>query len=147
MNDSELTMVVREHLDGEIASGNKEISKAWLVHAIVSVRPAKGDHSDFHMACAYHAVSEIVGRVIRQFGNSQKEEDESRRQLVLAGYERVQTHYSVDRDGPCVVAIELCTRDELMKKASELRSMATGLTKHADELESFIATKFDNAAE
>lgn len=147
MNDSELTGVIREVLEGEIAAGNQEIRKAWIVQQIVTAHPAEGDHEDFLTACAYHAVSDITGRVIRQFGSNP---DPEKRQLVLAGYERVQTHYQIERDGePRVIAIEALTDEELSSKIAELRSMAVGLTKHADELESYLKSRpsKDTAAE
>jgi hypothetical protein len=143
MNQKELTGLVEDAVDLAIGAG-EIVSKTWLTQRIVSEQIALSD-SDFARVCAYHAVSDIVGSIIRKTKRDEESEDDG--QLVLDGFERLQRCYAIDRDGPCIVPIEQMTLIELRAKAAELRSLATGALAHARELEAYIDQRTAQAAE
>ena len=132
MNDTELTQLVQNALGRAMEEGTPEIRKPWLVHSIIKEQAllAPGP-SDFYVLCAYRAIAAAVAKAIRDFRKSESAEEP---QLALPGFERLQTHYQIQRDGPCIVAIGEMTDRELTTKAGELRRMAEGALQHADEL-------------
>lgn len=132
MTDLELTQLVQEALLRAMEEGTPEIRKPWLVHSIIEGQARLApDTADFYVVCAYRAISAIVGDVIRKY---RKSESAQKAQLALPGFQRLQTHYQIDRDGSCIVAIGEMTDHEITVKAAELKGMAQGLLRHADEL-------------
>lgn len=82
-----------------------------------------------------------VNRTIKQMADIQPEGDQG--QLVLEGFERLQKYYMVTRDDERVgVHIYDMTKEELIQKKSELRSMRKGLEVHEDEIDRFISQQF-----
>ena len=132
MNDADLKRIVQDALERAMKEGTPEMRKPWLVKAIIDEQAGSAPNvSDFYVVCAYRAVSAIVGDAIRSF---RKSESAEKAQLALPGFDRLQTHYQIDRDGSCIVAIGEMTDGEVKEKATELKRMAEGLLRHADEL-------------
>lgn len=142
MNGSELTHLVEEAANTKLDAGGS-ISKPWLAQEIVNAQePPEGESADFYIACAYHAVSDIIGRFIRRMKDSPGAE-----QLVLPGYKHLQRRYAIDRDGPAIVPLEEMTVDEMLKKANELDAFAEGAREHAEELRAYARAQGISAAE
>jgi hypothetical protein len=99
---------------------------------------AEGD-SDFAKACAYQAVAEEIGRVMRRTKERTEKADE---QLVLPGYARIQSRYQIYRDGVAtLVPIALMTLAEGLGKASELDAHAKGAAEHSRELVAYFRAR------
>lgn len=131
MKDSDLTRIVELAIEDALAA-KRVVAKSWLTQAIVTHEIAETD-SAFSVACAYHAIADIVNDVIRRAKTQMEESD---RQLVLPGHKCLQSRYAVVRDGePCLVPTELMTVKEIRGKARELRAHAQGALEHARELD------------
>jgi len=143
MNESQLTAIVETEVEAALAAGTP-VSKYTVRNQIVMANCETTD-SDFALACAHHAIGDIVGRIVRKVKQSEDEEPDP--QLVLPGYKRLQQRYAVERDGePCLVRLEMMTRPEVRAKALTLRGFAQGALEHADELDAW-ADAMQSAAE
>ncbi len=137
MKDSDLTRIVELAIEDALAA-KRVVAKSWLTQAIVTQEIADTD-SDFATACAYHAIADVVRHVIQR---AKYQTEIAEPQLVLPGYERLQSRYAVirknddtDENEVCLVPTDLLTVKELRAKARELRSFAQGALEHAREID------------
>jgi hypothetical protein len=73
--------------------------------------------------------------VRQQINKMRPEPAGNQQQLVMPGFERLQTHYLVERDKERVaVRIDHLTDDEIEAKACEQETMGRACFQHADEL-------------
>ena len=136
MNIIDLRHEVNDIITAEIQAGKSELIKSALVLLILGrYPPAEGPGTDFFTVAAHYAIDDLVSRRIRVVGQSEREETS---QLVLPGYERLQSAYLVSRKEPTIVPIHLMSVAEGRAKAAELRAMAKGLEAHAVELDLYF---------
>jgi hypothetical protein len=137
MNDAQLTALVQSEVDAALDAGIP-VHKNTVRSQIVG-RHCEHSDSDFALACAHHAIGDIVGRLIRNAKKAEAEGPDP--QLVLPGYKHLQQRYAIDRDGESyLVRLEDMTVEEGRSKAAALRVFAQGALAHADELDAY----FDN---
>jgi hypothetical protein len=120
-----------------------EVPKTWLVKACVDelVR-IEGPVAMITNEARYFACDSIAGHFIRRLLNAEASED-GQGELLYPGYERLQQRYSIVRDGrQVVVKLDAIGEEEGRAKVGELRRLAIGVTKHADELEAFLDSRF-----
>lgn len=140
MKPTDLNQLVRDEIDSALTA-RKVVGSSWVVHEVVQRRAVpSGADADFWMACAYVAVRTIVDKQIRDRAKGEKEESPA--QISFPGYNRLQTEYTITRNGEsCIVPTEQLTVKELRSKASEHRAMSEGHLAHADELEEYAETR------
>lgn len=116
------------------------------LEAAVIARDICDDHShkiddddEFHRITSFGYVKENVIRFLtKHFDNPNKQADTNQRSFD--GWEYLQTHYFVEREGKRVCEhITEISGDELRQIASRIRSKAKGLQKHADEIDAYLA--------
>jgi len=104
----------------------------------------RGSDSDFYELCAWNHVRVCIRVVLRDHKLTGLNPS---KQLLLPGCEHVQKAYCVELDEePRIIPIEKMTPEQLRTKALELRQMAAGCYKHADELDRFRVQKFGENA-
>lgn len=135
-------------LDAEIEAKIKYLEEAfcdqdleanWIAHSILADHPlaATADPVGFHTTCTAKTVREQVRRFVQKYDGTPATTPE--RNLVLPGFERVQTHYLIDRGGAqTLVRIDRITDAECEAKAVELNIMGDGCYQHADELRRYM---------
>lgn len=139
MKQADLVAEVQRLVERRIDEG-LPTEKAWLTHAILSKHTrVKGKDADWYRLCGYEHVGDTVRAVVRRYTPSEEPPD---RQIVLPGFERLQSAYLIERDGKqMVVPIAQLTTAEASAKVVELRAMASGCDQHADELERYLAER------
>ena len=141
-----LTFEIRTAAEGMLAEG-RVVSPTWLTNRIVqNHQDLSGTDALWATTRSYEAVRAAVGKYIRsqRLGEGDADAD---RQTVLPGYERLQRHYSVDRDGEqALVPLELLTRSEALSKLQELERMRAGLEIHLNEFRRWFDDRFTDAA-
>lgn len=109
-----------------------------MTDEVLSRHPiAEWDDSSFYLCCSQRAVREEVRREIAKLVPS--DDEEVNRQMILPGFERLQTYYMIHRNGAQLgLPIELITDDELLAKAEEHGAHALGHKMHADEIRRYV---------
>lgn len=137
-----------QKLNEEIAAKVDEIVKKggplfpdWIAHAICNDHAdglADGnEEADFWRHNGYRTVRRQVGTFITKNFKPEERKDE-RRQFIFPGFDHVQTHYVVERDGDEIaIPTNSLTDEEIDAVVSRMRSSAATLYAHADELERF----------
>ena len=139
-------MSFRDHLLEEIAQliarvaeEGRALEPRWITHEICNAHQsglARGEEADFWMHHGHRAVRADVGNYIRKHFNPEADADDA--QNTLPGFEHVQTHYIVERDGQEIgIPTPQMTDDEIEATVSRMRSSAATLYAHADELERY----------
>jgi hypothetical protein len=101
--------------------------------------PRNGD-VDFYELCAWNHVRYSIRVVLRDHKLTGQEPS---KQLLLPGCAHVQKAYCVEIDEePRIIPINKMSREQLVRKSAELRAMAAGCIKHADELDRYRIQKF-----
>lgn len=86
----------------------------------------------------YEGYRTIVGSVNRK-RKKQEESPDADRQLVLAGFKRLQRSYSIQRNGEdIIVASTKMTRAEWGTKRAQLAAMKNGLGEHIEEIDKYV---------
>lgn len=126
----------------DLAAAAKSLHPAWITHDICIdhvVGLGDGHDADFWRQAGYIAVRAEVGQYLRKYYSADKtpdEEDEGQRRLP--GFEYVQTHYIVERDGDeLAVPTTDLSDDEIVRITARLRATGAALFAHADDLERF----------
>jgi hypothetical protein len=84
-------------------------------------------------------VRDTVREVLRRYKAAPEAPDP---QIVLPGFERLQTGYLTERDGDqAIVPLSMMTTVELEAKAAELETMGMGCFQHAREIRRYIAQR------
>jgi len=136
-------------LEGEIEDKIEEMEELfpgqgveadWVAHAVMSdhgLLPT-ADPDGFHHTCSMRTVREYTRRVMNRYDGSATATPNP--QIILPGFERLQTHYLVDREGKQkMVRVDYLTSAERRNKATELRAMGAGCYQHAEELDRYDA--------
>lgn len=132
---------IRLRIAEQIDAGNICDIETFCSQYIAEKAPPECADADFYLACAQKYVREIFTKTI---GKWQPPEDESETddQLVLEGFGYLQKAYPVTRHGrQLLIPIGMLTENELESRAQGLESMATGCTKHAEELRGYLVQR------
>lgn len=126
----------------DLAAASRSLHPAWITHDICIghvVGLAEGDDADFWRQAGYIAVRAEVGQYLRKYYSADKSPDDTEEgQRRLPGFEYVQTHYIVERDGDeLAVPTTDLDDDEIARIAARLRATGGALFAHADDLERF----------
>jgi hypothetical protein len=132
MKQGDLLDEVQAIVDAGIAA-NRTVPATWLTNEVIESHPdIKGRDVDWYRLCAYEHVRDTVRKVLRQYKGLP---DETPRQIILPGCERLQRAYLVEREGEqTVVPIDQLTEGEITTKIREYERMAAGCIEHAEEL-------------
>lgn len=149
-------------VDGLAADGSP-LKPAWIAHAICNdhkaglakaeddpktKKAARQKHNvEFWMHGGYRTVRREAGTYITKKYGGEGTGTAEHRQLTLPGYEYVQTHYVVERDGDeiAVPAHEL-SDDEIDARISTFKAYGAAYLAHADELKRFKSLRRQSGA-
>jgi len=97
----------------------------------------QNEHTDFFKHYAYKGHRKDVGSYIAKvYGGD--DEDDSDGQHILEGFEYVQTHYVIERDGSKIgVRVENMSDDEIDARVQLLERRGAACIAHADDLKRF----------
>jgi hypothetical protein len=142
---SDLTAEIRAEIDERLASGEPARLQAIAVAVVTKHCEIMGADRDFHTFCAHHWVRGQVGKTLKGYRCTLRAEADP--QLVLGlGYEHLQHAYAVEREGDeFVVRLDGMSKAELIAKRDELRAMAEGAVKHADEIDRYLIARYGAA--
>jgi hypothetical protein len=145
MSQGDLDREVESVIKAAINKGDV-LPVTWLTQAIVAThKDISGADADWYAVCGYGHVRAMVRAAVRRF--KPDAESEVDRNLILPGFERVQTAYVVERDGEQnFVPTGQLTNDEIETKAVELEQMGAGCFLHAKELRRYKAERSRVAA-
>lgn len=124
-----------------IDASDQVIEIDWLAgYVMANHADVHGADKDFYILCAWAHVKTTVRAVVRRYRPEVNEEPD--RQIILPGFERLQTKYHIERNKKsCLVPIEQMTEAELDVKIVEYRRMAEGCRLHAEELLRYKVTR------
>ena len=92
--------------------------------------------AEFSLYNIYTNVRREVTSVINKLAGDKPEKESL--QLIIPGYENLQTHYVVKRNGESIgVHIDNMTDDEIDEKTKVYKKMGTTCFAHADELQQY----------
>lgn len=125
----------------DLAADARALHPAWITHDICVghlVGLGDGDDADFWRQAGYIAVRAEVGQYLRKYYSADKSPDDEDGQRRLPGFEYVQTHYIVERDGDeLAIPTTDLNDDEIARITARLRATGSALFAHADDLERF----------
>ncbi|RWD23054.1 hypothetical protein [Mesorhizobium sp.] len=126
---------VRRIIAGKIERGETVVVD-WVTHEIIASKAGiEGPDVEFYRICAFTHVKDVVKRCVGRYDAKPASADQ---QLVLAGFEHLQTAYTVLRGGEVVlVPVDQLTDEEVEDRAKDLDAMALGCRAHARELRSY----------
>ena len=116
------------------------IEPRWVANA-VTMKYFKGMPANEEAEIVkFMAFTECRRKVAKLISKSLDGSKSNRRDIVLPGFEYLQTHYEVKRDGDWVgVPINLMSQSEILEKAAFYKKMGEAVFKHAQELEAYAA--------
>jgi len=123
----------------ESMRGNKHPD--WITQAVCDKhRDVHGVDAEFWTVVGRREIRERVRAALNRF--KLKDTVEPDRQIVLVGFERLQTHYLIEQDEVQVaVPIEDMTEAQWDAKEHELAAMRDGLAQHLAEIRRYRAAK------
>lgn len=139
----ELTNEIHGVLD-ELEQRRDPWVASWIAHHILEshdtgVYESREDEAFWHHT-SYETVRKHVTQAINKRAGDRDVPDDG--QVMLPGWERLQSYYVVERDGNQVgLPVWDLTDDELDSKASLFRSFANANMRHAEEIERFKAIR------
>lgn len=141
-SQEQLTNEVQSMFDEFVAAG-RSIHVDWLANTVMDKhRDVHGTDKDFYVLCAWHHVKTSIRQVVRKSKPNEESGLSSIPQLSLPGFERIQTHYHVERDGEiCLIRIDELSDQEIELKVEEYERMAEGCRLHAAELRRYKAQR------
>lgn len=100
------------------------------------------DDDEFIRVCVYGYVRQNVGKyLLKRFDNPDRQAETN--QIVIEGFEYLQTHYIVEIEGEKVAEhISILSEDQLLTIEDRMTKNINGLTKHRNELKRFREKKF-----
>lgn len=121
-------------VEAVVSSAQCAIETDWIANLVMSNhRDVSGEDAEFYVLCGWAHVKTAVRAVVRSF--KPEPEDVPDAQIVLPGFERLQTKYHCERNGKSwLVPIDELTDEEIDAKAHEYETMAEGCRLHAAEL-------------
>jgi len=139
--DKEIT----EKVDWLESHNGEVLHKDWLVNAVVADHAdITGDDADFALCTARYAVLQRVERYFRKIKENENTQEDP--QMLLPGYQKLQSRYLVERAQEQVaVSIWIMTDDEIDWKADQHRAMGKGHFEHANELLRFKDSRAEKA--
>mgnify|MGYP000252018536 CR=1 FL=1 len=122
----------------EATTGRKH--PEWITQAVCDMhRDVHGPDADFWTVIGRAEIRERVRAAINRF--KVKATAEPDRQIVLSGFERLQTHYLVEEDGAQVaIPVQDMTDAHWDAKEREFASMLDGLAQHLAEIRRYRVT-------
>jgi hypothetical protein len=137
---SQLTQEIRALIDARIQSKHA-IHPDWITQEILNNHAdVDGEDSDFYLCVGKESVRAQVRQQINRFKLTPDKALNVDRQLVLPGYERLQSFYLIGADGEQIaMPLERMSAAQRQAKILELRAMGDGCHQHADELERYAA--------
>lgn len=125
----QLTGEVEQLFNESVASG-RSIHVDWLANAVIAQHQSvEGDDKDFYVLCAWAHVKTAIRNIVRKSKPTDTGLSDIP-QLILPGFDRLQTHYHIERDGEiCVIRIDELTDEEIEYKITEYEAMAEGCTR------------------
>jgi hypothetical protein len=142
LSQTELIEEVEELLLARIENG-LITDPAVLAQDVMEKHPdLRGADSDFYVLCAWNHVRVCIRILLRDHKLTGEKQSDN------PGWgEYIQKAYCVEvNEEPRIIPIDKMSPDQLRAKASELRQMAAGCYKHADELDRFRVSKFGEDA-
>lgn len=126
----------------ELDAAGKDLVPAFITHEIITAHDAglarQNEHTDFFKHYAYKGHRQDVGAYIAKVYGDRPSDQEPDSQHVLHGFEFVQTHYVIERDGSKVaVRVEHMTDIEIDARVRLLQRRGKACIAHADELARF----------
>jgi len=126
---------VREEIYQQITmilAGSGSVPASEIVRTIARKhRKVTGDDAAYWQWLGEKQLGIEVRAAVNKYGKG----EEATAQLSLAGFQRLQTHYAIERGNqPWFVALEDMTDDEILGKVSEYEMNIIGNTQHRDEL-------------
>lgn len=122
-------------IDAKLAAG-ETLHPTWIAHHICAAHePGLGDgeDADFWRHGGYRTCRDAVTQRIKRVAGIQMER--SATQPTLPGFEHVQTHYVVTRDGEEIgVPTDFLTDAEIDEVAARIEAMGKTCIAHAREL-------------
>lgn len=123
-----------------MAAKDEYLHPTWVAHEICNDHQpglADNEHAEFWRHGGYLNTRKETGAYItKHYGGAATESDD--RQMVLAGFDYVQTHYLVKRNGDEIaIPVTEMTSDERTSWVMRLRATGNAYHAHADELERF----------
>lgn len=128
-----------------LAEQGRPMHPSWISNDICNDHDdglnADSDDAGFWRQGAYHAVRSEVGSFLRRHYSPEKTAEDGGQQ-TLAGFEHVQTHYIVERNGDeqAVPTIQL-SDEEIDAIASRIIATGNTLLAHGEELMRFKASR------
>lgn len=133
----EVEAVIVERNDAGLAA-----PMTWVVHEVLGRHQRiEGEDKDLALLSMREHIHRTVHAVLRSRKSAECETEPAQGDL-FPGYSRLQRSYTILRAGEqVVVRLETMDDQEIRNKASELRVMAAGAMRHADELEDYAASR------
>lgn len=127
--------------------GIRAIGPGAVVHDVIATFGVHEKQDVRYQEAMVDYVKRIVAQMINSFKVKAELDDEVDGQLVLPGYQRLQRRYLVKENAETVaVQVQALNDNQLLEKASELRSMGEGCFLHADEIERYIQERASEAS-
>lgn len=141
---TQLTAEIKSILD-QLTDQNKVWKATWITHEICEnhKHELSGD-AEFSRFNIYENVRGEVTKTINKFAGDKPAKEDN--QLPLEGFDYVQSHYVITRDGEDVgLPVYQMEADEIDAKVSLYRKMGNTCHAHADELVRFKDQQFPNS--
>lgn len=113
----------------------------WLLQQVLDAHPLPNCASkSWHQFCSAGYLEHCVKRALRDLEpETEPLRRERDKQLVMDGFKHLQRGYLIVREGKRrIVGIQFCNEAELLDKATQYDSMASGCTEHANELRRYV---------
>lgn len=139
----ELKASVVEVVDAALKRGNEVIDRHSVAAEILDAHPIKYFRdAAWYVGWAAMGIGDLLMTYVRSL-KAEESEQQRTGQMTLTGFERLQSHYAIKRNGDlCVVPLVQLTKLEWARKVKEHRMMAQGHELHAQELEDWGNPKF-----
>lgn len=116
------------------------IEPRWVANAVTKKYFSCLPHTEDAEVVKFMAFTECRRKVAQLISKSLDASKGDKRELILPGFEYLQTHYEVKRNNEWVgVPINLMTKEEVLQKAEFYKKMGEAVFKHAQELEAYAA--------
>lgn len=128
---SEIRKFIQDRMDAGII-----LRAEWVTAEILGQKEEPDcEDADFYLICARNHVAEIVKKCIGKY----RPKAVTDTQIILPGFEHMQSGYLVEREGVRVlVPTDMLTDAELLARAEEYDAMALGCRAHAKEIRDFV---------
>ncbi len=136
---AELQREISKVIDQKRALKEK-LHPSWITTAIMeSHSDITGVDADFHKCCSRVSIRK---EVTQQVNRIDADPANPSQQLILDGFDHLQSYYVVERDGELVgVPVDEVSNAELLRKADEYDAMGRACMKHADEIRRYVSNR------